>query len=394
VTAGRPTLERRIVAALDATPSRVPVILGGCGSGRTRLLSGMADTIGHDRTQYVDIERAASTPEGLYAALTRRSPYAVRGAAAADNIHNARGAFDALIAFLHTARAEDGQAAVFLIDEILELRMFESFPGLRGIVRETMDAIATSPNRFVLSTRYVTRAHRLLRDAPERFDVVHVSPLTTNEVSETLSHFHLGRDDAERSDMARMIHTLTDGRPSYVQSVANVLAVMDGASRGDPVSALAAALAVDGHLCLVCRFSFELRLHRARGYSALKAILHILAEDEPLTLTLIAQRLGRTPGSTKDYLTWLEDVDLVGVRQKRYSFVDPMLRLWVRIHCQPAPPAQADLSREVQEYAVSRLSYLDTPPTVQALTPEPPARPHQETVPDAEEKAWSIIEID
>ena len=60
------------------------------------------------------------------------------------------------------------------------------------------------------------------------------------------------------------------------------------------------------------------------------AILDILAEEEPLTLTEIALRLRRTPGSTKDYLSWLEDVDLIVSRQKRYSFADPMLRLWVR----------------------------------------------------------------
>ena len=82
-------------------------------------------------------------------------------------------------------------------------------------------------------------------------------------------------------------------------------------------------------------FCYELRLHRARGYGALKAILDILADEEPLTLTEISQRLHRTPGSTKDYLSWLEDVDLVTSRQKRYSFTDPLLRLWVRLHCRP-----------------------------------------------------------
>ena len=38
-------------------------------------------------------------------------------------------------------------------------------------------------------------------------------------------------------------------------------------------------------------------------------------EEEPLTLTEISLRLRRTPGSTKDYLSWLEDVDLVTSRQ-------------------------------------------------------------------------------
>ena len=88
-----------------------------------------------------------------------------------------------------------------------------------------------------------------------------------------------------------------------------------------------------------CRYSYELRLHRARGYGALKAILDILAVEEPLTLTEISIRLKRTPGSTKDYLSWLEDVDLVASKQKRYSFTDPLLRLWVSLHCRPVPPS-------------------------------------------------------
>ena len=143
---------------------------------------------------------------------------------------------------------------------------------------------------------------------------------------------------------------------------------------------------MDAHLWLVCRFSYEFRLHRARGYGALKAILQVLAEEEPLTLTEIAHRLGRTPGSTKDYLTWLEDVDLVSVRQKRYSFADPLLRLWVRLHCRPTPPTDNDLSREVQEYAVSRLPFMEPAPVASG------AKHEVEAVED--DKAWSIIEID
>ena len=118
----------------------------------------------------------------------------------------------------------------------------------------------------------------------------------------------------------------------------------------DPVSALSSVLAPGGSISTACRFCYELRLHRARGYGALKAILDVLAEEEPLTLTEIALRLRRTPGSTKDYLSWLEDVDLIVSRQKRYSFADPMLRLWVRLHCRAVPPSDEDVAREVHAY--------------------------------------------
>jgi len=81
----------------------------------------------------------------------------------------------------------------------------------------------------------------------------------------------------------------------------------------------------------------------------------VLAIEEPLTLTGIAQRLDRTPGSTKDYLTWLQDVDLVACDRKRYRFADPLLRLWVRINRGPRVPDEDRVIGEVQVYAVERL---------------------------------------
>ena len=77
--------------------------------------------------------------------------------------------------------------------------------------------------------------------------------------------------------------------------------------------------------------------------------------------TSIGQRLQRTPGSTKDYLSWLEDVDLVTARQKRYSFTDPLLRAWVRLHCRPTAPNDDDVAREVHRYALPRLPQHQEP---------------------------------
>jgi hypothetical protein len=183
------------------------------------------------------------------------------------------------------------------------------------------------------------------------------------------------------------VHALADGRPLYVRAIAEELAGMreqGGAPGADAVGALAALLGTDGRLAKQCGFCYELRLHRARGYGALKAILEILAEAEGLTLTEISQRLQRTPGSTKDYLSWLEDVDLVVSRQKRYSFVDPLLRVWVRLHCRTTAPTEDDVAREIHRFALPRL-------------PQPVDRPKPPTEPAyamASAGGSGIIEID
>jgi hypothetical protein len=390
----RPTLERRVLGALDgsnATGPRIAVVVGGSGSGRTSLLLRLRDLIGRTQAQYVDVERIATTPERFLHALRDSSPFPSHGHGG--TAPGAREAFDAALAFLDTARAPGMAPATFLLDEFLELRTFESFPGLRLVLRDLIGALAASGNRFVLSSRYVARALRLLRDAPAPFEIIHVAPLSALEVAATLPGAHHadhvrggahaeGEEEAERQrdELARVVHALSDGRPSYARAIAEAATAMASRGTPDPVSALASLLAPGGQLADSCRFCYELRLHRARGYGALKAILEVLAQEEPLTLTEIAHRLRRTPGSTKDYLSWLEDVDLIVSRQKRYSFADPMLRLWVRLHCRPVPPGEDDLSRELHAYVQARL---------------PAAEPGLALAATAErEKNWGIIEID
>ncbi len=240
----------------------------------------------------------------------------------------------------------------------------------------------------------MARAHRLLRDAPARFEIIHVAPLSAAEIRATLPGAHgddpvRGIDDSDdeverqRDEVARLVQALSDGRPAYARAIAETAAGM--APRGaDPVSALAALLAPGGQLAQSCRFCYELRLHRARGYGALKAILEVLAQEEPLTLTEIAHRLRRTPGSTKDYLSWLEDVDLIVSRQKRYSYTDPMLRLWVRLHCRAVPPGDDDIARELHAYVQARLPHAEPALALAGGTAALGER----------EKNWGIIEID
>jgi DNA-binding MarR family transcriptional regulator len=389
----RPSLERRVLAALDGSAAggtaRIPVVLGGCGSGRTSLLLRLRDLIGRSDAQYVDVERVATTPERFLAAVRQASPFPPAVPGDPGRTGGARDAFDATLAFLDTARAPGMQPATFLLDEFLELRTFESFPGLRSVLRDLIGALATSGNRFVLTTRYTARAQRLLRDAPAQFEIIQVSPLTPDEISATLPPFQPeprphedDEHDRRRDELSRIVHALSDGRPAYARAIAETATEMAGRGGVDPIGALAALLAPGARLADACRFCYELRLHRARGYGALKAILDVLAEQEPLTLTEIAQRLRRTPGSTKDYLSWLEDVDLIQSRQKRYSFADPMLRLWVRIHCRAVPPSEEDIARELHAYVLARL-----PQDEAALAVAGPAAPERE-------KSWGIIEID
>ncbi len=83
----RPALERRVLAALDGTAGngrRIPVVLGGCGTGRTSLLLRLRDLIGKETCQFVDVERhcddAGALPEESARVVTIRGAHLRRGA--------------------------------------------------------------------------------------------------------------------------------------------------------------------------------------------------------------------------------------------------------------------------------------------------------------------------
>tara|TARA_B100001123_G_scaffold53926_1_gene56825 strand:+ start:1508 stop:2677 length:1170 start_codon:yes stop_codon:yes gene_type:complete len=382
----RDPLERQIINVTHATPSRIPILIGGCGSGKTNLLHQVSNSLDSTANQYIDVERSASTPESFWSAIQERSPYSLRQTKTSNSSSStARIAFDNLLQFLCDCRLPNGDPATFLVDEFFELKMFESFPGIRHALPELLNAVTESENRFVFSTRYSKRATKLLEKYTDHISIIEVPPLTVTETSQHLLQLGVGRTDSERDELSKILLVLADGRPSYVRTLSEALSAMEGAEGGDPVSTLASQLVTGAPLSQLCRISYERRLGRARGYGALKAILQVLSEEDMLNLTEIAHRLGRTPGSTKDYLSWLEDVDLIEIKQKRYRFQDPLLCLWVNLHSRPEPPSEFELSREAQEYAVSRLPFMEaTEKEIPETLPQNSAAPRE----------WSIIEID
>lgn len=341
-------LERRVLDALEQSPARIVCVIGGCGTGRSTLLHAVADRLGRDRCQFVDVERAASTPERFLRAVTQTSPFLAASPSMPPT--SAREAYDRLLRFFSTTSGD--RPRTFLLDEVLAIRTFESFPGLRHAQRDLVAALVSSPHRFVLTSRFVRRTQHLLRDVASQVELVTLPPLSEEEVTAMLPP---GPErDEDRLYVGRTVQALTDGRATYVHALVTAASRM-GSRSGDPISALTALLTSDGELAAWCAQRYEWRLQQARGYGALKAILEILAEAEPLNLTDIAHQMQRTPGSTKDYLSWLEDVDLVVSHQKRYRFADPLLRLWVRLYCRPVPPSVDVVAQEVHAFAASRL---------------------------------------
>jgi hypothetical protein len=260
------TFASRLAATLAPSPAPVPLLTADCGMGRTSVLLRVAEEIGARACQYVDVERVATTPEQFLTALVTDSPFRASAHVAPAAVNGPREAFDACLAFLSSACTDQGQPATFLLDEVLDLRTFESFPGLRSVMPDLLDALRASPNRFVLATRFSTRATRLADGAPRRLDVQRLPPLSPDDVAGMLAAtpHRMGPSHSD-DDLARTVHALADGRPCYVESLLDAMSSMAEHGGADPIGALVASLGPGGTLGARCRFSFELRLHRARG---------------------------------------------------------------------------------------------------------------------------------
>ena len=198
----RPALERRVLASLDA--GRIPVVLGGCGVGphvaaaaaraaRSARTARSTSTSPRRRRRPSAAWRRCRPRSRVRPARSRRSPAPA----------SPRAAFDGAAGVLRRAAAPAARPATFLLDEFLDIRTFENFPGLRHVQRDLIARLAASPSRFVLASRFTARAHRLLRDAPARFEVIHVPPLdVAGGRRRSRSRFDGGRRDWAAHDRA------------------------------------------------------------------------------------------------------------------------------------------------------------------------------------------------
>ncbi len=353
-----PLLDRVLSVLALPTPG-IPLLIGGCSAGRTYALHEVLARLDADTVPvYLDVERLATTPEQCYRSLLRHVRVAedTPGLPAPASLSSPREAFDALLALITVVRSSSGRPFTFLLDEVLDLRTFESFPGLKTLMAQTGAALGTSANRFVLATRFRQRGTRLSESWP-RVCPISIDDATAGDDTRAADALH-GLDATER----QQVLALTGGRLGYAVLVAEALRQARRQGMADPVGALTEQMFGGSALERRLRHSHEVRLQRARGYGALRAILDVLAETQPLTLTQIAQRLQRTPGSTKDYLSWMLDVDLLTVERKRYTVTDPLLRLWVRLNNGADAPADALIARETQRYASERLAALPDAP--------------------------------
>ncbi len=323
-----------LVASLAAR-ARGPAFLltGPPGAGKSALLRALRSRFLEEGALpiYLDLFGAASSPDRLVTSalaalpagpLADALPWATRlRILAAGGRQRGAEAVHTLFDFLASLGGAAGRPVVLLLDEATEIKSLAYFQGLRKVHELFGQALARRAAPTVLATSFPTLARKLWPHLP----AVALPALTVAELRVALSNL----PRTVRDEEALALQRLTAGWPRHVRLLWPRLA--EGAMAEE---AWTSEMEAGGLLEQGCRQVFESLLLRSRGYGMSKAVLAAVAREEGLNLTALVARLGRTPGATRDYLQWLLDVDALRRIGKRYFFVDPVLRAWVRLHTQ------------------------------------------------------------
>lgn len=273
---------------------------------------------------------AAASSEGLGRAallLDRLASLMSSGRRSGDAVVEAALSLPAALA------ADRGRPVLVLASAIHEIGRLTPFPGLKRAPEMLVRHLArASTVRLIASASPAGRPRPLLealaREMPEDASVLHVPPLSEEEVRNLIG------PAARSAGAARTLLRLTAGRPLTAGILARHLA--EGSGMEEALSRLLAR--EEGALFHELRFDYHLLIERTRGHAASRAILNVLAREEGLDLSGISSRLRRSGGSTLDYIRWLQEVDLLHRQGRRYFFSDPLLRLYVLLHETPERP--------------------------------------------------------
>lgn len=224
---------------------------------------------------------------------------------------------------------------LMLLDEFTELAVLANYPSVRRPLHVFRAAMQRhSRLGYVIAASAISAMQDLVQEGRsplflqfESVEVAHFSLDATEELVERIL------DGVPVPGVGRRLHQLSGGHPFYIQAIATHLADQDRLLhelQPEDVSQafVLATLSRTGQIYNYCRYLFDVSLRRARGYGILKAILHVLAEEDELTLSELARRIRKSAPATRGYLRALQEVDLVVESEGAYSYRDPVLRYW------------------------------------------------------------------
>jgi len=262
-------------------------------------------------------------------------------------------------AFPQDLAQEAGLKVIMILDEFQELEYLQNLPDARNLLALFRSFTQSQGDvAYFLAGSAVAVMHRLMADPASPLFVQFAQvPLAgfQQEATATLLRKLLPDlpPEPQRNQVVDEVHFLTQGYPYYVTVLGERLRLQspDHPLDRDAVrrAFVTETLSRTGRIYEFCRYIYDVSLQKARGYTALKAVLDVLAAEDGLNAAEIARHLRVSHAAASEYLRWLIEVDLLvtttegGGRKprKRYFYRDPVLRYWVAMATRgiEVPPA-------------------------------------------------------
>ncbi len=227
---------------------------------------------------------------------------------------------------------------VIVLDEFQSLQVLRNFKGVHdpiALFRAHLER--QSACLYLLAGSAISALNRLVTDKQspiflqfQKLSLRSFKPEDSYQLSAKL--LPRARRDKESQEQ---IHRLSQGNPFYILQICQRLLQLE-MLHDMPLSPetvkqafLIETLSSQGRIYDYCRYIYDISLERAKGFGALKSILHLLAEEEGLHLAEIARRMKVAPPTASEYLRALIEVDLIVERRKRYFFEDAVFKYWL-----------------------------------------------------------------
>lgn len=233
-----------------------------------------------------------------------------------------------------------GLKVVVCFDEFQELLGLNTYPGIHDIISLMRANIEKQKNTaYIISGSTIRLIEHILTDpkAPffAQFRIEKVGPFTKEDNILQVRQFFKDRKIPYDDNTLFVIYQYTFGHPGYTDFLlkrieTNLLGEHKTVtSKMVEYAFLNEVLESDGQINTICRYIYETSLERVRGKGSLKEILGVLAYEDSLTLSEIADKIHKKSGSVSFSLNLLLDTDLIIKESLKYYFRDPILRFWL-----------------------------------------------------------------
>ncbi len=268
-----------------------------------------------------------------------------------------RPVLERVLKFLDLFAIEMGVRVAVVLDEFQAIMDLGSYKGLKNgrLLGFLQDVISSHKNVWYLFTGSAVRMmiHILeSEDSPfyGRVDRLNVAPFNKEDAWELVRRC-IAKPVA--GEALNLLFNLSNGHPFYLVAITNAINRLSGESavigRQHVEEAFLSEITM-GTIYSHCRYLFEMSLGRDKRSPLLKEVLRELSKGE-LSLTELANRMGRTTGYISNTLARLYNLDLIERMDKRYFISDTVLQIWLNtVHGQDEPKLDAIRKRITNSY--------------------------------------------